>query len=515
MDKVKKLKIAKKLNLSVTIVLVIAILAVINFISYKAFFRWDITESHDFSISKASKTTAGELDDVVNIKAYFSKNLPSQFLNLKQEVADILSEYQSYSQGKIKVEFIDPGNDEEMKNKLYLAGIPPLQLNVLEKDKYQVVQGYLGLAISYGDKTEAIPVVKSSDDLEYQITTAIKKVSGKESPVIGYLTSYGTIQPEEANTALAELKKIYEVQNIDLKAAGQIPKEIKTLIIAGPKEKFGDKELKAVDSYLSGGGSILLLIDGVNVGQGLTAEKNETGLEKLLEKYGIRANTDLIADPQSGVASFNQGYITFSVEYPFWPKILKGNFDKNVSAVSNLETVILPWVSSIDVIPDKMNKDNRVSNLIMSSEKSWRVAGDYNISPQGITMPKEGAGSYSLAVLASGSFTSAYDAKKTFNSKIAVVGDSDFIRENFAGNAPDNLALFQNLTDILSLDEALINIRSKGVTSRPVKELSEAGKAGIRYANVFGMTIIIVGLGALRYITRRRKRQVNKDFDSF
>lgn len=497
-------KYLKKFNKSVTVILVIAILAVINFFSYQLFFRFDLTQTKDYSISKVSKNTVSKLDDVVNIKAYFSKNLPSQFIVLRQEVADILNEYQSYSHGKVKVEFIDPGTDDATKNKLYMAGIPPLQLNVLEKDKYQVVQGYLGMTISYGDKTEAIPVIQNTDDFEYQVTTAIKKVISKEVATVGYLTSNGTVKFAEASTVEKKLKEVYNVVEVDLAAANEVPKNIKTLIIAGPKEKFDDKQLKAIDAFASGGGSLLVLLDGVNTGQGLTAEKNTTGLETLLEKYGIKANEDLIADPQAGIATFNQGFMTFSVEYPYWTKILKSGFDKDVSAVANLETVVLPWVSSIDTVSGKMNKDNKVSYLIMSSENSWRVTDNFNLSPQGISPPAEGVGKYSLAVLAIGSFQSAY-ANKNFNSRIAVVGDSDFIRENFAGNAPDNLALFQNLTDILSLDEDLISIRSKGVTSRPISQLSETGKALTRYGNVFGITLIVVLIGTARYLGRRRR----------
>jgi len=323
---------------------------------------------------------------------------------------------------------------------------------------------------------------------------------------IGYLTSNGTVREEEASTADKKLKELYDIVPVDLKASPEVPKDVKTLIIAGPKEKFGDNELKAIDAFFSRGGNLLVFLDGVNADAGLTAEKNQTGLEGLLAKYGIRANSDLIADPQSGIASFNQGMITFSIEYPYWPKVLKGGFDKNVSAVSNLETVILPWVSSVDAIPDKMDKNNQISNLIFSSNKSWRVSDNFNISPQQIPAPAEGVGKYNLALFATGNFQSAYDGKKTFNSRIAVIGDSDFIRDNFLNNAPDNLALYQNLTDILSLDQDLVNIRSKGVTSRPIKELSDASKAVLRYGNVFGVTLIVIIFGTIRYLARRKRK---------
>src|SRR5271169_1628798 len=119
-----------KTNLGISAVIVIGILAVINFFSYSIFYRWDLTQNKDYSISSISKNTVANLDDVVNIKAYFSENLPSQYLNLRQEVGDILDEYSSYSKGKIKVEFIDPKDDPDTQSALEAAGIPQLQFNV-------------------------------------------------------------------------------------------------------------------------------------------------------------------------------------------------------------------------------------------------------------------------------------------------------------------------------------------------------------------------------------------------
>src|SRR3989339_853161 len=158
----------KKTDLSITIILFIGIIAVLNFFAYQIFYRWDLTQNKIYSISKVSKKTVGELDDIVNIKAYFSDNLPGQVLNLKQEVADILDEYAAFSNGKIKVEFIAPDSDEETQKELYAAGIPQLTFQVYEKDQVQLVNGYMGIAISHGDKTEAIPAIKeNTSDLEY------------------------------------------------------------------------------------------------------------------------------------------------------------------------------------------------------------------------------------------------------------------------------------------------------------------------------------------------------------
>ncbi|MDP2754713.1 MAG: GldG family protein, partial [Nitrospirota bacterium] len=234
-------KIKQKADFGITAIIIIGILAAVNFFSYQIFYRWDLTQNKDYSISKASKQVAGKLDDVVNIKVYFSKNLPSQYISLRQEAGDILDEYAAYSNGKIRVEFIDPGDSEEMKSELYMLGIPELQFNVLEKDKYQIVKGYLGMAVQYGDKTEAIPVVENTDNFEYQVTLAIKKVISGKMAAVGFVTSNGTAGLDnEISAAYQKLQELYQTRQVDLAKEKEIPDDIDTLIIAGPKEKFSE-----------------------------------------------------------------------------------------------------------------------------------------------------------------------------------------------------------------------------------------------------------------------------------
>ncbi|MFH0923920.1 MAG: GldG family protein [Candidatus Falkowbacteria bacterium] len=500
-------KLIKKANLGITAVIVIGILAVANFFSYQIFYRWDLTQNKDYSISKASKNTVGELDDVVNIKAYFSEELPSQYITLRQEVGDILEEYANYSNGKIKVEFIDPGDDEDVKRELYMIGIPELQFNVVEKDKFEIAKGYLGIAVEYGGKTEAIPVVQSTQNLEYQITLAIKKVAGAEMAAIGFVTSNSTADVEsEISAAYGELEKLYQIQKVDLALEEYAPVDVNTLIILGPKEAFNENQLQTIDAFLMRGGSLLIAADGVNVEEGLTASANDTGLNGLLENYGVKLNNDLVLDISSAMASFTQGFMAFSTNYPFWLKILPSGFDQDNAAVANLESLIMPWASSVEILPDKINKDNKVSYVVRASEKSWIQQDNFNLNPQQAFSPSQNKGGKVLAASIIGKFTSPYGNGSTDAGRLIVVGDSDFIKDSFLRNMPDNLIFFQNLVDSLSLDEDLINIRSKGISERPIKELSDSAKAAARYLNIFGVTVIVVIFGMARYYIRRRSR---------
>jgi ABC-2 type transport system permease protein len=516
MDFNKTTKKLKKTDLSIAVIIIIGIVIVVNFFSYQIFYRWDLTQTKQYSVSKVTKKTIGALDDVVNIKGYFSKNLPSQFITVRQEVTDILDEYQNYSKGKIKVEFIDPGTDEQTQRDLYTKGIPQLTFEILEKDKSQLVNGYMGIAISYGDKTEVIPAVKQdTQDLEYQLTTAIKKVISDKIATIGFLTSNGVMTSASGiSSAYKEVQKLYTVVDVNLKDQKTVPVEVNTLIIPGPKEKFTDAELKAINSFLMRGGSLFVMLDGVTIAAGLSANKNETDLDKLLEKYGIKVNLDLVADLRSGVASFSQGFMTFSSNYPFWPKVTKEGFDKNNGAVSNLNTVVLPWASSIDINEGLINKNN-YSDLAFTTDKGWVESDNFSILPNA-TSPQGTQKIYNLAVMVNGGIKNAYPDKNSKDNQVSAgriiaVGDSDFLSDSFLQNMPDNLTFFQNLVDSLSFDQDLINIRSKNVTTRPIKEgLSDSARLGIRYANVLGLTLLVIIYGLGRYYMRRKSKFVDE-----
>ncbi|KKQ61591.1 MAG: hypothetical protein US81_C0005G0011 [Parcubacteria group bacterium GW2011_GWE2_38_18] len=506
LNKVKKFK--NEASLGITISIIIGILVMINFFSYQIFHRFDLTKNEDYSLSKVTKTLVKNLDDLVTIKAYFSKELPSQYLTLNQEVADILDGYQNYSKGKIKVEFIDPKDDKKLKQNLQQKGVPELQFNVMEKDKFQVVNGYLGLVIEYADKTEIIPVVQDTNNLEYTITSNIKKLTSKTTPIVGFVTSNGSLSLEnEISKAYGSLQELYDVRLIDLVKEKNIDKTINTLVIAGPKEKFSQDDLKKIDEFVMNGGSLLLLADGVKVENNLTASKNELDLNKLLNSYGLKLNNDLILDVSSGIASFNQGFITFNINYPFWPKVLKGGFSQDNVATAKLESLTLPWVSSLEKVEGSGGK---YTSLLSSTNKAWNSKDNFDLNPQQ-EYENKSANQYDLAVSIEGKLKSPFGDKTIENGRIIVVSDSDFLRDNFL-TMGDNMAFFQNLVDSLSLDQDLISIRAKGVTSHPISgELSENNKLLIRYLNVFGLTVVTVGFGLFRYSSRRKKRSKKTD----
>lgn len=513
----KSVKKLKKTDLSITIILLIGIIVVVNFFSYQIFTRLDLTQNKIYSISDVSKNAMANLDDVVNITVYFSNNLPHQVSSLKQEVNDILDEYQNFSKGNVQVEFVSPKEDEQTKMELFAKGIAPLSFQVYEKDKVQSITGYMAIEINYGDNVEIIPAIKrDTSDFEYQITSAIKKVTNEEEIRVGFLSNYGAHSLEnELNSAKTVLEELYTLKTIEFgEEDTEILEDINTLIIAGPSEKFSENHLKAINKFLLQGGSVLALLDGVSINteQGLLAEKNQIGLEEMFGKYGLKLSNNLVLDTKRGIVSFRQGNFPFpvSMEYAFWPKVTNENFNQDFLAVASLQNTVFPWISSVE-IDNEIIGEASATSLFTSSKESWVVSENFNLDPNNSDTPSGERKERTLGALLSGKFTNAYpedeDLTASDDSKLIVVGDSEFPTDGFLNGNPDNLKLFQNLVDSITLDDDLISIRSKDVSVRPINEgneLPDSTRNAIRYFNIFGVTIIVIAFGMIRYYLRRK-----------
>jgi len=238
-----------KQQASIKVGLVLGIIIVAMLIINQFSFRVDLTQGRQYSLSKTSKTLMKNLDDIVNVKVYFSKELPNYLLSTRLEVSDLLKEYQNYAGNKLKIAYLDPALDPEAEKEVQSLQIPKLQFNVMENDKYQVTNGYLGMAVMYGDKTEIIPVVENIQNFEYDLTLAIKKVIAKSQPRLAFAVGHG----ERGSGNLEILKKILETQyileDIDLTNGSFIPEGIKTLIVDGPTQSFDERSLYIIDQF--------------------------------------------------------------------------------------------------------------------------------------------------------------------------------------------------------------------------------------------------------------------------
>jgi len=528
----------KRTNALLTIVVVAALVLVVNIFSAQLFGRWDATENKDYSISGTTKGVLRNLDDVVNVKAYFTKELPGYLLTRNQDVRDILSEFETVSNGNVLVTFLDPSKDPAIEQEARGLGLPTLQFNVVEKDKYQVTNGYLGIAVFYGDNQEVIPIVQDTSSLEYDLTAAISKATRDEVPTVAFLSGRGALSRSgDLSTVNDALQRQYQVRDFDITSGNSVPENIDTLIIPGVKEALTAREKYVIDQFLMRGGDILVMEEGVAINPAdLSAEKLNTGVGELLAQWGVRLNTNLVLDVSNELAAFRTDQVQFFAPYPLWVKVPKEGFNPESGIVNKLESLVITWGSTVETLDEKLTDKTQSVDLVRTTAGAWIQDGDWKLNPRAIEVPdKSEQKSRVLATMLTGHFQSLFSKSEipnrveidengketqippaseeidkfssaTDEGRLIVVGDSDFAAASNLGRFQSNAIFFQNLVDALTTDEALINIRSKTVTDRPIKELSDSAKNAVKWFNIIGISIIFAGYGLIRFVNRRKNR---------
>ena len=301
--------------------MILLILVVVNLIAVNTINRIDLTENKEFTISQSTRKILRNMDDLVTIKVYFSKDLPAYISSLPRSVRDVLDEFSAYSRGNLQVRWEDPGDSPEDQAKLNRLGIRPVQLDVIQKDKREVANVYLGMAIMYEDKHEVIPVVQGPWGLEYELATSILKVTRTETPKIGIISRYERADFDQRYQQMQMvLGKQYDIQFLELNGGkNPIPDDITTLMLVGPKE-LSEAEQYRIDQFIMRGGRVFAMLDGLDMSDAaLQGTRLTSGLEDLMETFGLRLNSDLVVDRISSMASFSSGFIRFMSNYPLWP----------------------------------------------------------------------------------------------------------------------------------------------------------------------------------------------------
>jgi len=511
----------------VSVFILLAVLVVASIFISQISLRVDLTQGNQYSLSRTSKNLMKGLADQVEVTVYFSKELPNYLLSAKQLVVDLLSEYQRYAGIKLKIEYIDPASDHAVEQKVQQLGIPKLQFNVVEDDKYQVTNGFFGIAVSQEDKTEVLPVVDNLQNFEYDLTLAVKKVIQHADLGVGFATGFGGKGKAELAYLTKLLEKQYLVTDFDISAGALAPDYINTLIIAAPQEAYTERALYAIDQFVMRGGSLLVLDDKIMVDQTLQPHELDNNLDGLLNHYGFTVNKDFVDDVSNEMANFSQGYMQFFVQYPLWLKIRPENFDKANVMVSQLEGLTLPWASSVSF--NGSMEDKEVSYLVKSTAKAWSQTENFNLDPQNqqVTFNLATQGQKNMAISAFGQYSSYFKDKavpkpkapatatennltKTDWARIAIIGDADFVAEGFLQSFPSNPVFIQNIVDGLTQDADLIQIRSKSITDRSLKELSTSTRNTLKYSLTLGPTFLVALYGLYRFWSRRKKSFIDE-----
>ncbi len=549
------------------------------------------------------------LPEKINIKLFLSSSLEGvaphmgirNLSDIPREVEAMVKKLNRKNYDKLNYEFLNPEEEQELRALGNQFNIMTLSWPALGKGKIPPGKGAIGLVMQYGDKSLTTPLLQviripiigtqyrlaELEELEEALDKNIEQLIDINED-IGYLADHGTLsltgpppnapgrQPnqESASNFRSLVSQNYTIKNVALKL-DNIPESLKSLIIARPTEKFSDYELFQIDQFLMKGKSLALIPDrfneitpsgqqGMSFGQQPVYIPVDTGLEKLLEHYGIRIQQSYVLDEncfrQEMPAQFGGG----ERKIYFAPLIKNRFINQDLDFMKNIKALVALKISPLELIPERIEQnDLKAHRLFASSEKSWQMRGRINLNPMFITPPEstEEMKSYALAYLIEGQFPSYFAGKeipvreiedqpkegqenaekkgqpetpKTESEidlsrierkgefipvgkpgKIFLMAAADMLKNNVldTGGRGSNSILILNAIDYLNGRGDIAVMRGKEQRFNPLNDTQAGTKTFIKAFNIAGLPVLVVIFGLGVWFRRHsRKKQIQMIF---
>jgi ABC-type uncharacterized transport system involved in gliding motility auxiliary subunit len=445
-----------------SVVVVLAILFAINYLSSRHNKRWDLTAAKQFSLSDQTRKVLQGLQKPVRVRVFGrSEDFP--------RFRERLDEYQ-YQSKQLNVEFIDlernPSRANEYKPPIQTAGT---------------------VIFEYDGRTERV-----TSDAEQDLTNGlIKVIQGKQHKVY-FIQGHGEHSTDTSDrggySSIGSALKTdnFETEPLVLAQQKAVPDDASVLIVAGPKTDFFPAEIDMLKKYLSKGGKVFFMLD--------PPERADTppmpNLVALIKDWGIDVGNNIVVDVSGMGQLLGTGEsVPVAAKYEAHP----------ITERFSLLTAY-PLARSVSAI-EGGSSGHTAQNLVSTSRNSWAETDIKRLTTSGQVEREldkgDKAGPISLAAVVSAPATdaaappadqkdpkAAADAPKP-EARVAVFGDSDFVTNGFLG-VPGNRDLFLNTVNWLSQQENLISIRPKDPEDRRVSVTADQAKL------IFWLAIVVI-----------------------
>ena len=223
----------------------------------------DLTKGSLYTLSDGTREVLGSIKEPITLRLFLSRQLVEQapvFGTYSTRVRELLERYVGLSNGKIKLELIQPepfSREEDRAVGFDLQGVP------LNQADEKVFFGLAGTNTT--DDTDVIAFFNPQRErfLEYDLTRLIYNLSNPKKKVIGLVSSL----PIESDPTLRYkpwrvveiMKQFFEVRSLGLDPT-EIKDDVDVLMIVHPIG-LSDKTLFAIDQFILKGGKAMVFVD--------------------------------------------------------------------------------------------------------------------------------------------------------------------------------------------------------------------------------------------------------------
>jgi ABC-type uncharacterized transport system involved in gliding motility auxiliary subunit len=435
-------------NAAVMILLVLGVTTVVQALSYRHGWRWDLTETKRYSLSPQTIKLLGNLKAPVNAIGFFRSDQPG-----KRVAEDLFKQYAQYAGGKFTWRTADPDREPGLARR-YAS------------------ESYGTIVLESGAKSE-----KVLDAEEEKLTNGLVKVTRAGKRTIYVVQGHGeheltnTDRPGFSEAKAALERSNYEVKPLVLARTGTVPDDASVVIVPGPRNDLFQPELDALDAYVGRGGKLLFMVNPF---------QNE-GLRTYLEKYGFLLDNDLVVESNPIGRLFGIG-----PEVPIVQHYESHPITRDMAGVSTL----FPLTRSIQATKTQP-KGVSFDPIARTSPESWGETNRKALqSGQARPDAEDPKGPLTVAAVATKD-----------KARLVVYGTSNLASNQFL-NLQGNRDFFLNTVSWLAEEEDQISIRPKDAKQTPV--FFNANQAQLVF---FLPVVILPGLvlaGGVVAVVRRR-----------
>lgn len=405
------------MNMGTAILLVLVLLAAVNYIAYSRNKKWDLTQEKLNSLSSQTIQIAKSLDKELKLIGFFKDGQPE--IQRTKEIFLDVAEKMRFENSKIIVEVYDPDKRPDLKKQYNISSLGDV-------------------VMLYDGKQKMISVLNllQPEEAEEALINNIFVLTANNGKAVYFTTGHNEMDTaSEDREGLAHLKKSladlnYEIKTINLLESQKIPDDAQIIVIAGPKLPIYDGEIQTLTAYAKNGGRILVMAD--------PGEKHN--ISKLADVFGVDYKNNFIID-FTGLRVAGTQYLAVGLSYPSQTGITKGfKANTNFNIASEVDFKAMEGVKHEVLVassPQSIIRPTLVEEITLDSSKD---------------KPK----SRNLAVVADGKLPGS---EKEF--KAVFFGDASFANNNDIQVSQMNRDLILNTIAYLADQKELISIRPK------------------------------------------------------
>ncbi len=410
-------------------------------LAYRLNFTWEVSVGKVRLVSARTRDVLADTQGSIRISCFMDRR-HLMFRPVSRLLRGLRQASSSVAGAELVIEYVDPRWDLTRAGQLAALGVPENAL-LFERQRRRIVVTLDEML------TQTSPLRAQEEKASRGESSGLGVFRGEtvcaaaisrltlpyERSVIYWLQGHGEVRFDDYDELRGfsdiarELKRDgFELRELALAGLGQIPADCHVLVIAGPRHALAAEEQNLLEAFLQHGGRLLYLV----------APRVTAGVEKVLEKWGIRVTPFIAVSPKT--LSGQEVVISTFAEHA-------------VTRNLNNASVVFGYATCLEAVTDPLmavGADRPKVTLLASTDAAGWGESQPDVFPRHFDAGSELHGPVVVAAVSERGGNMAKDVafKPT---RVCVIGETDFVMNGtLATRANANRDFFMNAVSWLA-----------------------------------------------------------------